>query len=115
MATAITMTTAPGFWSTTGSEMTMTAADTGAGNKITAGGTMLIIAHNTHGSTTYTVTLTSSADPRTGRTGSVSAQNVAAGELRIFIIKSEGWKDAAGEILFSANNASVKFGAVYLP
>lgn len=114
MATALTLTTAPGFYSTTGVAMTMTAADTGSGNEFPASGKMLILAHNTGGSA-YTVTITSSADAATGRTGSVSAQSLAAGEIRAFIIKPNGWKDANGKIQLSASNTAVKFGVMYLP
>lgn len=111
--TALTRTTAPGKFSQTGTALTMAAADVPNGNKFTGGQDLLVVAHNTGGST-RTITITSVADPVTGRTGSVTAQNIAAGEIRIFRLANFGWANSAGEIIISANNAEVKFGVVVL-
>lgn len=111
--TALTKTTAPGKFSQTGTILTMAAADVGNGNKLAGGGDILILAHNT-GASTRTVTITSVADPVTGRTGSVTAQNILAGEYRIFRLSSFGWANSAGEIIIAANHAEVKFGVIDL-
>lgn len=113
MATNINKQTGPGFWSTTGLAVTETAADTGAGNETAGVNDVLLIAHNTHGSTTYTVTITSVAD-QFGRTGNVAAVNLVAGEIRIFRLTMHGWADSNGKFNFSANNAAIKFGLVTL-
>lgn len=113
MATNINKQTAPGFWSTAGLLLTETAADVGSGNETAGVNDVLLIAHNTHGSTTYTVTITSAAD-QYGRTGNVQAVNVAAGAIHVFRLTMHGWADSNGKFNFSANNAAVKFGLITL-
>lgn len=112
--TNLTKTTAPSHWSQTGTALTMAAADTGNNNHILAAGDCILVAHNTHGSNAYTVTITSVADPMTGRTGNVSAQSLAAGEIRIFRLTNNGWANSSGQIVVSANNAAIKFGVIQL-
>lgn len=110
--TSISLQTGPTEYSQTGLAVTMTAADVGNGNVFTfAGSRVLIIAQNTGGSS-YTVTITSQADPVTGRTGHVSAQSLAAGEIRVFRIPSTGWADTSSKVYISASNTAVKFGLV---
>jgi hypothetical protein len=111
--TELTGTTKPGNYSTTGAEMTMTAADVANGNHIDSSQNVLIVAHNTGGSA-YTVTITSSADSVTGRTGDVSGQSLAADEIRTFFLVSDGWTDSNGQYLISANNAAVELGWIAL-
>lgn len=111
--TNLTKTTSPGFWSQTGTALTMAAADTSNNNHIVAAGDCILVAHNTGGQA-YTVTITSVADPVTGRTGNVSAQSLAAGEIRIFRLTNNGWANSSGQIVVSANNAAIKFGVIQL-
>jgi hypothetical protein len=99
----------PAYYSTTGTELTMTAADVANGNHIVAAFNIILVAHNTGGSA-YTVTITSAADANTGRTGDVSAQSLAADEIRYFWLTPDGWNDANGQYLVSANNAAVELG-----
>lgn len=112
-ATTLTITNAPGLFSQTGVAITMAAADVSNGNDFVANGTQAIVAHNS-GASTYTVTITSVADPVTGRTGNVAAQNVAAGEIRLFLVQPRGWADGNGKINLSASNVAVKFGVINL-
>lgn len=112
-ATTLTKTVAPGLWSQVGIALTMEVADTVNDNDFAQDRDILLVAHNTGGSA-YTVTITSAADPRFGRTGDVSAQSLAAGEIRIFRLTGSGWADANGKINLSASNAAVKFGVVVL-
>ena len=111
--TALTRTTAPGKFSQTGVVLTMTAADVANGNSIAGAVDLLIVCHNT-GASQRTVTITSVADPRTGRTGNVAAQALAAGEYRIFRLGNLGWANSSRLIIISANNAEVKIGVVVL-
>lgn len=111
--TNLTKTTSPGFWSQTGTALTMATADTSNNNHIVAAGDCILVAHNTGGQA-YTVTITSVADPVTGRTGNVNAQSLAAGEIRIFRLTNNGWANSSGQIVVSANNAAVKFGVIQL-
>lgn len=111
--TNLVKTTAPSQWSQTGTALTMAAADTGNNNHIVAAGDCFLVAYNSGGQA-YTVTITSVADPITGRTGNVSAQSLAAGEIRIFRLTNNGWANSSGQIVVSANNAAVKFGVIQL-
>lgn len=110
--TSLNTTAAPSKWSTAGAAVTMTAADTGNGNQFTSSGNDLLLVQNT-GGVTYTVTISSVADPY-GRTGDVTTQNVAAGEIRAFWLPALGWQQSDGKIYVSANNAAVKFGILVL-
>lgn len=112
MATNINKQTAPGFWSTTGLAVTMTAADVGAGNETAAVNDMLLVVHNT-GASQRTYTITSAAD-QYGRTGNVAAQTIDAGVIRVHRLTMHGWADSNAKYNFSANHAEVKFGLVTL-
>lgn len=100
-------------FSTTGGALTMTAADVANGNHIDTTANVTVIAHNTGGSA-YTVTVTSAAESASGRTGDVSAQSLAAGEIRAILLQSNGWSDSNGQYLISASNAAVEFGVMAL-
>lgn len=113
-ATTLTPIAAPGLFSQTGTAITMTAADVSNGNDFVASGTQLIIAQNTDGASARTVTITSVADPVTGRTGNVAAQSLAVSEIRIFMVQPRGWADSNGKINLSASNAAIKFGIINL-
>jgi hypothetical protein len=112
-ATTLTKTVAPGKWSTSGVVATMEVADTANDNDFAQDRDILLIVHNTGGSA-YTVTITSEADPKYGRTGDVSAQSLAAGEIRLFRLTGQGWADSNGKINVSASNVAVKFGVIVL-
>lgn len=113
MTTTLTKTVAPGKWSTTGTAVTMAAADVGGGNDFPQDRDVLVIAWNS-GASPYTVSITSQADPDYGRTGDVNAQSLAADEIRIFRLTGPGWADSNGNINLSASNAAVYFGVVVL-
>jgi hypothetical protein len=111
--TAVTLSTIPDnfIYSTTGLEVTFTAADVANGNHVNSTKPVAILANNTGGSA-YTVTITSVASSTNGRTGDVSAQSLAAGEIRLFWLTSDGWLDSSSSTyLISANNAAVEFAA----
>lgn len=109
----LTKTTAPGSTNYTGVALTMTAADTTDKNQFVAAGKDLIVAHNTGGST-YTITVTSAADPY-GRTKDISAVNITAGQYMVFgPVELTGWQQADGKVYLEASNAAVKFGVVSL-
>ena len=112
--TAIAVQDIVGGYSTTGAAVTMTAADVANGNHFVAAGTTLVIAQNTNTTTPYTVTIVSEPDATTGRSGDVSAQSLAASEIRHFNISIPGWADTAdsNKVLISASNAAIKFGLI---
>lgn len=112
--TTLTKTAAPGAYAATLTTLTMTAADTVNLNEFVAGDNDLLVIHNT-GGVTYTVTVTSVADPF-GRSGDLSAINITAGAYAVFgPMKLTGWKQTDGKIYLQANNAAVKLGVVALP
>jgi len=94
-------------------DLTMTAADVTNKNQVTASGDDLIIAHNT-GAATYTVTITSIADPY-GRTGDIATYSLEAGDYAIFgAFSSDGWLQTDGKLYFEASNVAVKFGVLQI-
>lgn len=109
----LTVTTAPGSNNYAGVALTMTAADAVNQNQFVASGKDLIVAHNTGGSS-YTITITSVADPY-GRTKDVAAVSIGAGVYMVFgPLELTGWVQTDGKVYIEANNASVKFGIVRL-
>ena len=109
--TALSGTTAPSRYSTTGTVLTLTAADTTNGNHIAANGQPIcIVAQNTSTNTAYTVTITSVAANLSARTGDVSAQSLAAEEIRMFRLAADGWANTSNQYVLSANNAAVELG-----
>lgn len=111
--TTLTKTAAPGEADYSGLALTKTAADTSNQNQFAASGNDLIIAHNT-GASTYTVTITSSADAL-GRTQDVDAVDIEADEILIFgPLKLTGWVQSDGYIYLESNNAAVEFGIIAL-
>lgn len=112
--TAIAVQDMPGPYSQTGTALTKTAADVANGNHFILTGTTIVVAHNTGGSA-YTVTIDSQPDAKYGRSGSVTAQSVAAGAVRMFRVVADGWAAAAdGKVTLSASNAAVEFGLMKL-
>lgn len=109
--TSIATQTLSSGYSTTGDSITWTAADVANGNHFTwsGAGKVIVLARNVHATTTYTVTITSVAHSVTGRTGSVSAVNVAAGAQTAFPLVSDGWKNSSDQVALSANNANIQF------
>lgn len=110
--TLITPVVSLGKWSTTGVAVTMAAADTVNNNYLTAKTHFLLIAHNTGGSP-YTITIPSKAFPPSNRTGNVTAQSLAAGEIRVFELTIQGWGDTANSNKLAGivcSNAAIKLG-----
>lgn len=115
MTTLLTKTTAPGAYAAAGVAVTMAAADVGAGNHFVSTGKELVIARNS-GAGGHTITITSGLD-ELNRTGTITAEAIAAGAIRIYgPFPQEGWT-ATGtrNILISADDAEVLFGVVTLP
>lgn len=111
--TEITKTTAPGFYSTTGAALTKTAVDTVNDNHVDAVTDLLLIVWNSNAGA-QTITITSQADTLTGRSGDVSAQSIAADEIRMFRLTKNGWGDSNDEIQILGSHADVKIMAVNL-
>src|SRR5689334_22536035 len=97
---------------TSGSTLTFTAADVANGNQFTPSGRDLIIAYNSHATTSYNWTLTSY--PYRGRSGDVGPESIAAGAFKYVVIGTPGWKQTDGKIYLSGENAAIKFAVVDL-
>lgn len=111
--TAIAHQDLPSYYSQTGLALTFTAADVVNKNETTSAAQLLIIAKNTHGANAYAVTVTSTADNRTGRSGDATA-SLAAGETRIFPVSKNGWEQSGEVIHFEGANAAIEFAVVKL-
>ncbi len=105
--TVIAATSTPGQYSTTGQALTKTAADTTNNNHIVATSNVLLIAYNA-GVGAATITITSEPDPTFGRSGDVSAQSLAADEIRVFRLTTTGWADSSGNIVITCSSTDIK-------
>jgi len=110
----LTKTTAPGNYSDSGVDVTLTTADTSNDDQFLASGSDLVIAVNT-GASPATVTINSVADEY-GRTGDVSAYSVGAGETAVFgPFPTHGWAQSDGYVYLEASSTDIDFGVVILP
>lgn len=111
--TTLTKTTAPGFYSNTGTTVTFTAADTVNGNQYLATGRELVIARNTGGST-YSLTIQGSPDPY--NRSSVAVKNIASGETAVFgPFPNLGWQQSDGYVYLDASSSSIEIAVIVLP
>lgn len=111
--TALTVTTEPAQYAQAGVAVTMTAVDNANGNKWPASRDQLAIVQNTD-SGSHTVTITSQPLAGTGRLGDDS-HSLAAGEIRIFHLTTDGWADVNGNVLMpSGQDTHLKVGIVNL-
>ena len=95
-----------------GRVVTMTAADTVNKEQTVLTGSEIIIAHNA-GATPRNVTITSVADPRTGRVGHITSDPIAAGAIKAYgPLGLAGWRQGDGTVYFEADHADVKFGVL---
>lgn len=112
--TTLTKTTAPGGYAAAAVAVTMAAADISNLNQFRCSGNDLLIVHNT-GASQRTFTITSVADPIYRRTGTITAETIDAGVIKVFgPMKPDGWLQSDGYIYCAANHAEVKFGVVAL-
>lgn len=110
--TALTVTAKTGPYATALGSVTMDAADVANGNHFVATNNDLVIVWNS-GASPYTVTITSTL--LSGRSGTITAQAIAADEILTFgPMKGDGWQQTTGVIEISASNAEVKFGIINL-
>jgi hypothetical protein len=95
--------------------LSLQAADVSNKNSFVCGPNDIVIAQNS-GASPYTVTITSAADPLTGRSGDITTYSLAAGEIAVFgPFKAPGWMQTDGSIYLEASNAAVKFSPVTIP
>lgn len=98
-------------------DLGMTAADiTNKQKSSLLGGAIFLVAQNVHATLSYTVSVTSQADPVFGRKGDIPPYSIDAGEIALLgPFSPNGWADANGDLLYEASNANIKFAAVKVP
>lgn len=112
--TQIVATPAPGQYPSALTVLPLTAADVANGNYFISTGRELLLAFNSD-TASHNVTVTSQAD-QFGRLGSITTQAVAAGAYAIVgPLAKTGWANSSGWVLFSADNATVKFAVIQMP
>ena len=96
-------------------DLTFVAADATNKEQFVSSGKDLVLAYNS-GVSTRTVTFTSVAHPKTGRTGDITTYSMQAGEYAVFgPFEREGWQQADGNIYMEASHADVKWIVIALP
>ena len=97
----------PGTISANLLDITATAGDAGNGNSVAwVGNRMLLTARNS-GAGARTITLTSVADARTARSGTITAFSMGAGEYMQFIFERDGWQQSDGALYIDCEHAEV--------
>lgn len=96
-------------------DLTFQAADVSNKNQFAMGtGKYIVLARNVHATTSYTITLTSSADERK-RTGDITTYSIAAGKQIAFLVDQQaGWIQTDGQFYLEASNASIEFCIIRL-
>lgn len=111
--TALTVTSEPAQYSQVGIAVVMASVDVANGNKFAASRDMLLLVQNTD-SGAHTFGVTSQGLAGSGRKGDVS-QSLAAGEIRVFRMTSDGWADGNGNVLIPASlDSHFKLGVINL-
>lgn len=106
--TALTPVTMPGSYTGAWTVFTFAAADNANGNAFALAPNDILLLFNSTGGT-LTATLTSVAD-KLGRTGDITAVNLAAGAYAVFgPIQLDGWKQTDGNFYLTASAVGVKF------
>lgn len=114
--------TAPGNYPTlqpTAASLDVTMTATVVADKtqfaIQPGKKYLVLAHNT-GAAPHTVTINSSVDVKTKRTGDITGYSVGAGKISQFgPFEAEGWAQTDGYVYAEADHIEIKFGVIILP
>lgn len=110
----VAVTAAPGAYTDASTVVTFTAADPVNKEQVTVTGRELILIRNT-GAGAATWTATSTDDPH-GRTDDITAESIAAGEIRLFgPVAMSGWRQTDGKLYFEASAATVTFAVIRLP
>lgn len=94
--------------------LTALAADTTNKQQTTLTGNEIIIARNS-GATSHTVTITSTPDRSSGRSGDITGDSLAAGVTKMYgPFPLDGWRQTNGKIYFEANHVEILFSVIEL-
>lgn len=96
-------------------DLTWQAADTSNLNQFLLGqGKYIILARNTHATTSFTLTLTSAPDDFK-RSGDITTYSIAAGKQIAFLVdKQAGWVQSDGMFYLAGSGASIEFCIIKL-
>lgn len=109
--TAVTL---PSGYAIDGVNVPMTAADASNFEEVVHTGRQVLIYRNS-GATGRLVTVSSVADPVTGRTGDFT-DTVPAGEMHVSpMFPVDGWRQTNGKLYFQAAHAEVLFSVITIP
>lgn len=103
--TALTITTPENQWSSTGVELPMEALDAVNGNKFAAKRLCLLVVENTDAGPQF-FQVTSQPLTQYARTGNVN-EELAAGEVRVFLFARDGWANASDEVLLPSGQSAL--------
>jgi hypothetical protein len=114
--TTLAKTKAPGqfgSYDANAADLAMAAADVADKNQFVFRPRDLVIAHNTDVGS-QTVTISSVAAAKTGRTGDIGAYSLGAGEYGVFgpFSEQDGFRQSDGYIYLEASSATVLLGVV---
>lgn len=112
---AITKTQLGGYYPTTLTAITWTTANATDKEYFVADSENIVLVWNTSTDTDYSVTVNSTADPATGRTGDITAVDVPFGTIRAFRVRQSGWIQSgsdAGKVFCEAENADIKWAVL---
>lgn len=106
----------PGPYAIAPSTLAWTAADVAEGNQFASTGKEILLARNADVTNPHNVTITSTPEPVTGRTGHITNYSIPASEFRVFqLFPVVGWKQNDGFIYVTADSAQIEFAVLRLP
>jgi len=92
-----------------------TASDATNGNAVVHTGREIILLTNT-GPSARTMTVTSVADSKLGRTGNITTYSVPAGETHVIPpLPADGWRQADGKLYLDGSHAELVIRVLKLP
>jgi hypothetical protein len=99
-------------FSATGLIVVESDSDVANGNDVLAEDNLILYARNS-GATGRVLTISSTPDAVTGRTGDITA-TIAAGQVRLFKLQRAGWATVGGKIEFDGAHAELKLAVLRL-
>jgi hypothetical protein len=103
--TALAITTPTNQWSVDGAALSMQALDAVNGNKFAAKRLCVLLVQNTDGGPQF-FQVTSQPLTNFSRTGNINKQ-IAAGEIRAFLLTRDGWANANDEVLLPTGQSAL--------
>lgn len=97
-------------------DKTWTATDLANMNVLNgANGREIFSFKNSHASSPYTFTISSTPDSRLGRTQDIGPYTLAAGIESAFVLPADGFRQSDGSVNFQASNAAILCNVTRVP